>query len=205
MEMDLKNIIDRIKEEGVGEAERKAADIISQAEDKAKDTLSGAEAEKEEVLKKAAEKAGKLKKNSEEALRQAARDVLLGLRGQITDLFDRVMKEKVAGQLTPDVLKEMIIRLVDHFKEDEKADIEILFSEKDKKALEKELLADLEKEMAKGVLIKASSGVEKGFRIGKKDENSYYDFTDEAIMETFKAFLNPKITELLDPGSKKDE
>ena len=205
MVMDLKNIIERIKEEGVDEAQKKAGDIVDQAESKARETISSAQAQKKDIIDKATSEAKKLKAASEEAMRQASRDVLLGLRESIIALFDKVVKRNVAGELTPEVMKEMIIRLVEKFKESGQTEVEVLLSEKDKEALEKVLILDLQKEMKKGVELKASSNVEHGFRIGEKDGNSYYDFTDEAIEEAFKSYLNKKLSEILTPGTKDAE
>ncbi|RKY42144.1 MAG: V-type ATP synthase subunit E [Candidatus Makaraimicrobium thalassicum] len=198
MEMDLKNIIEKIKEEGVGEAEKRAADIISQAEERAKSIIEMAEREKEEIIRKAGEEDKRLRKNGEEAIKQAARDVILGLRGDIIALFDRIVKKEVTEQLSPKVLKDMIARLVENFNKDGDVELEVLLSKKDRTALEHILFAGLKSKMAKGVTLKASPNVEKGFRVGEKGKHSYYDFTDEAIAEAFKSFLGPKITEILE-------
>ncbi|MFC1480004.1 V-type ATP synthase subunit E [Candidatus Omnitrophota bacterium] len=202
MEMDLKNIIEKIKEEGVSEADQKAAEIVEGAQKKAQDIIQAAKKEQEEIIKKAAQEAEKLTNNGEEALKQASRDVLLSLRENIVALFDRLTKENIAEELSPDVLKEMIIRLVESVTKQKQFDIEVLLSKKDKDALEGGLFAALKKEAKKGVTFKAAPGIEHGFRIGEKGGTSYYDFTDEAIMEAFKRYLNPKIAEVLTAGAK---
>ncbi len=202
MEMDLKSIIDKIKTEGVSEAEQKAADITAQAENKADSIIKEADQKKEKILKKAEQDAGNLKKNAEEAVKQASRDVLLSLREQIIGLFDRVVKQEVAREMPPAALKEMIIAVSEKFKKEGLLDIEILLSEKDKKDLENTLLSALKKEMKKGVTIKTSPSIEHGFLIGEKGKSSYYDFTDDAIAEAFTAHLNPKIVEILTAGKK---
>ncbi len=202
MAVDLKNIIERIKEEGVDEAQKKAGDILDKAQEEAKQTIDGAQAQKKEIIANAQAEADKLKKNGEEAMRQASRDVLLGLRESIIALFDKVVKEDVGKELSPEVMKEMIIRLVEKFNESGANEVEVLLSEKDKEVLEEGLLDSLKKTMRKGVELKASSGVEHGFRVGEKGDNLYYDFTDEAIEEAFKSYLNKKLTEILTPGTK---
>ena len=108
MEVELKNIIDKIKQEGVEEAEKRGAEIVSKAHAEAGALLDGAKKEKEEIIKRAEDDAAKLKKNTEEALRQASRDVVLSLRENILKLFDNIIKRDVAGQLSPDVMKEML-------------------------------------------------------------------------------------------------
>jgi V/A-type H+-transporting ATPase subunit E len=205
MEMELKNIIDKIKSEGVDEAEKKAADITGQAETKAKSIIEAAQKQKGAIIKEAEQEAEKLQKNGEEAVKQASRDVLLGLRQSIMGLFDTIIKRDVSEQLSADVLKGMISQLSESITKNKQFDVEVLLSEKDKKEMEKVILGGLKKELKKGVEIKASPNIEHGFRIGEKGGSSYYDFTDEAIAEAFKAYLNPKIAEILTPGTENAE
>ena len=202
MEMDLKSIIDKIKTEGVSEAEQKAADITAEAKKKADGIIQEANKEKEKILKKAQADAENLKNNANEAIKQASRDVLLSLGEQIIALFDKVVKREVAREMPPAALKTMIIALAERFKKEGLLDVEILLSEKDKKGLESTLLSALKKEMKKGVTIKTSSGIEHGFLIGERGKSSYYDFTDDAIAEAFTTYLNPKIVEILTAGKK---
>ncbi len=200
MEMNLKNIIERIKQEGVGEAERKADEMISGAEKRAEAIVDAAMKEKEDITKKATEEAERLRRHAEEAMRQASRDVLLGLREQVVALFDGVVKREVAEQLSPKTLAEMIVWLARGMAKEGRFEVEVLLSREDKDGLEKILFDALKEEMKKGVTVKASPGVEHGFRIGEKEGNFYYDFTDEAISEAFKAYLNPRIAAMLSAG-----
>ncbi|MFH1664690.1 MAG: V-type ATP synthase subunit E, partial [Candidatus Omnitrophota bacterium] len=94
---------------------------------------------------------------------------------------------------TPELLKEVILRLVEAFKKNDTAEVEVMVSEKDKQALESFFSAKLKEEILKGVTIKISANMENGLRIGEKGQNAYYDFTDEAIAEAFTAFLTPKM------------
>jgi V/A-type H+-transporting ATPase subunit E len=197
MEMELKSIIEKIKTEGVSEAENQASKIIADAETKAKAMMESARKENEIMAKKAEQEAEKLRHNSEEAIKQASRDVLISLRQSIVNLFDLVMKGSVAEGLTPEVLKDMIVRMAESVAKEKKFEVEVLLSEKDKKTLEKLALSDFKKKMGKGITLKVSTNVEHGFLIGEKGGSSYYDFTDEAIAEAFKTYLNPKITQIL--------
>lgn len=202
MEMELKNIINKIKEEGVGEAEKEAGNILNQAKEKAADIVTQANKSREETIKLAEKEAQKLKSNAREAIKQASRDVLLGLREDIILLFEKVLKQEIKTALPPEALKDIIIHLAEKFKESGQVQIEVLLSKKDKLELEKLSLSKLKTQAAKGIVLKASDKVESGFRIGEEGGNAYYDFTDEAIKEAFKAFLNPRIAEILDSTKK---
>jgi V/A-type H+-transporting ATPase subunit E len=200
MEVELKNIIEKIKEEGVGEAEKKASGIISAAEAKARSVIEEAENKKKDFLKKATEEAEALKKNGREAVKQASRDAILSLREQITVLFDKIFKREISGAMSTETLQKMIGALASGFRKEGKLDAEVILSDKDKKALEASLLKSLKAEAKKGITIKTSPRVEHGFRIGMKGENSYYDFTDDAVAEAFMTYLNPRIAEILSSG-----
>lgn len=197
MEVELKNIIEKIKTEGVEEGAKKAADIVQNAQQKAGETISDAEKNAKRIVEKAREEAEKLNKNAQVAIKQASRDAMLALKEDITNLFEKVIKREVAKQLSDDIIQKMLLILAEKFDKSGEKELEILLSEKDKKDLEETLLRKGKEEILKGVEFKVSSNVETGFLVGKKGENVYYDFTGEAVAEAFETFLNPKIAELL--------
>jgi V/A-type H+-transporting ATPase subunit E len=203
MDMDINSIITKIKQEGVNEGQKQSEEIIRDAKQKAEEILNSARQQEEDILKKAEEEAAKLKRNAEDAIKQASRDVLLGLRQSVISLFDKVLKKEISSNMTSDVLKKMLVNLAENFdRTGEKNQIEILLSEEEKKALDNTLFAELKEEMKKGVTLKASANVETGFRIGEKNGTSYYDFTDEAIMEAMKIYLNQKVASMLSTGAE---
>jgi len=197
MAMELDNLIQKIKQEGVREAKKKAEQIIQEAQEKAKTIIESAEEKKAAIIKEGKREAANLKRNGEEALRQASRDLLLSLRQRIIELFDNIVKSEISQTLSSSNLKEIIAKTIENFKIDEGLNIEILLSKEDKNKLEETLLSSLKGQLKKGITIKSSSGIEKGFRIGQKGKEFYYDFTDDAIAEAFGVYLNPKITEIL--------
>ncbi|RLI99218.1 MAG: hypothetical protein DRP08_07430 [Candidatus Aenigmatarchaeota archaeon] len=134
----------------------------------------------------------------------AARDVIIALKTQIVKFFDLIVKKEVAAALSPDVLKEIIVRLVTQCYKQSDFELEILLSEKDKQNLRKLLEKDLQDEIRKGITFYPSPSVKKGFRIGEKDKNLYYDFTEDAIAETLNFYLNKKVKEIIDLGLKEN-
>ena len=207
MEMELKNLIDKIKSEGVLEAEKSAAVIIKEAEEKARSIIAKAESQKSTTIKDGEAGANAFKMNSERALKQSARDVLLTLRENAAMFFDRIVKEKISGELSADVLKEAILKAAQNLKKDGISDIEVVLGEKDKARLEKTLLKAFAEEAGKQIKVTGKKGMGKGFRIGEGGKDSFFDFTDSAIAEAFTKYLNPKLVEMLDidVGPHKDK
>ncbi len=195
MEVKLENLIEKIKSEGVEGAQRESNEIIEKAKKEADAIIANAKKQAEEIVAKAEIKAKQFQQNSELAIQQAARDGELLFKGKINDLFDSVFKREVKAALTPDFMKEMILKIVDAWKSG--SEVEVVVREEDKQKLQDLLFSSLREDVKKGVSFKVSSDIAGGFKIGIKDENVYYDFTDESIADVLKSFLNPRLNEIL--------
>lgn len=196
MDVKLESLIERIKKEGIDEVKKSAKVIIDQAKENAKAIVDEAKTLAKHVVQEAEIEAKRLQNNTESSLRQAARDLKLKIKEELILLFDKVLKSKISKDLSPDFMKEIILKVVDNLMAKE-GQIEILSSREDKQKLEKLLLLGLKQEIKKTVIISAGKDVEKGFRIGIKGDSAYYDFSDEAISESLEVFLNPAIVSML--------
>ena len=203
MEMELSSLINKIKVEGVDQAEKQAHEIIAAAQKQANSIIEKAKKEEASIIEDAKAKARDFQAQSEKAIAQAERDVLLTLREKIIAFFNAILKKNVKSQLTQDVLKEAIIKAVDNFSKNKSVSLEIVVAKEDKAKLEKMLFEGLAKELKNSITVKGSETIEKGFRIGEEGKDSYFDFTDEIITEAFASYLNPKLLSLLDENLKK--
>jgi len=196
MEVQLGNLIEKIKKEGVEEAQKKSDAILRKAEADAGTMIKQAREEAEKIIADARAQSDNFQKNSERAIQQALRDSVLLLKTRLTDLFDRIFKKEMAETLKPDFLKTLILEIVEQWGKG--TDIEITVSEADRTELTKRLFQGLKKEMKDGIEIRVSSDISAGFRIGLKGSDAYYDFSDETLVEMLKQALNPKLREILD-------
>jgi len=202
METSVKGIIEKIKKEGVEKAREEAAAIIANANEESRRILKEAREKEAAIMKEAEKEAEKMRTNAQAAIRQAARDAKLGLRASITALFDSVMKREISRALDQETIKKMMVLLSEKFDPGKEGGIEAMLGEKDKKDLQEIFAAALGREMASGVTLSCSKEITGGFRIGKKDEGVYYDFTDEAISEALGTFLNKGILSILSEEKK---
>ncbi|MBU0693430.1 MAG: hypothetical protein KKC11_01995 [Candidatus Omnitrophica bacterium] len=199
MEVKLESLIEKIKKEGVEEAMRAAQEIAKEAQDKAQEIINEAQAQAGKIIDEAKKEADKLEYNSELAIKQAGRDLILRLREEISRLFSNVLKRSLTHTLTPQFLGELVVKIIDQWLPQREAQtIEIIVNDKDKQKLEELILSQLKKEAGDRLEIKINNNIDCGFRIGIKGEDVYYDFTDESILESLKEFLNPTVSALLD-------
>ncbi|MDD5504731.1 MAG: hypothetical protein PHV77_05410 [Candidatus Omnitrophica bacterium] len=198
METDLKYLIEKIKQDGIDRALAESARITDAAKTQADEILGQAAKKSEEIIASAKKEAENFRRSSETALKQAARDALLMLRVRVSEFFARVVKNQVVQELKPDSLKDIILKAVEHSIKQGITDIEVVLNENDKKALEKVLFEALRKEARAKLSLQEKPGIDGGFRIGAKGMGSYVDFTDQAIAEGFRRYLNPKLVDALD-------
>lgn len=196
MEVKIENIIEKLKKEGVEGAKKASDDILTNAKKEASDIVSNAKKEADKIIQDAKKKADAFQENSILAIRQAARDGELLLKGRIQTLFDNVFKQEVAGTMRPEFLKSLILNLIENWGEDSEAEITV--SQSEVKELEKLLASGLKKKAKTGITLKASPDFSHGFRIGLKGRDVYYDFSDDSIAEVLRNALNARLKEILD-------
>ena len=77
MDVQLQELIDKIKKDGVASAENASAAIIAEAEKKAAQIVADAEAKAENILKSAKTETERMEKSSKDAIAQAGRNLLI--------------------------------------------------------------------------------------------------------------------------------
>ena len=198
MDVQLQELIDKIKKDGVGAAEASAQAIIADAEKRAEAIVAEAERKALENEKKAKAEAERLEKASIDAIKQAARNTILSFRDGINAELSALIQAETAKSYDDKLLKTLIPEVVKEWvKNPDAASISVLLSEKDTAALSSSLTAALKSEIAKGLEIKADSSLDAGFRISTKDGAAFYDFSAESVAALFSAYLNPKTAQIM--------
>lgn len=198
MEVKLEQLIEKIKTEGVIEAKKQSEEIIREAKEKEKEIVSRAEKKAEVIISQAEEKAGQFKINSENALKQAGRDLLLNLKERIYGLFNNLLKQKTREVFDPEYLKTVILEVIRKWDPDQEVSWDVLISQEDKDRLSQQLIDEIKSQAGgKGLEIKTHPLVQKGFRLSIKGEEVYYDFSGESVAEALKTGLASNLAGLL--------
>jgi V/A-type H+/Na+-transporting ATPase subunit E len=197
MEQQLQDLIHKIKTEGVEQADNEAQDIIENAKRDAKDLIKNAKNEAESIVNNAKSETIRIKESGEKSLSQAARDLLIGLRSKITELLDQLVRAEINESLTSSTLVVILEKIAQNWDYDKHQNLEILLNKNDLEILEKSFLKKLQKIFRKGFLLKPSDSVDKGFFVGEKGKNTFYDFTDQGLAEVLSQYLNPYLSEIL--------
>ena len=203
MDVQLQELIDKIKKDGVASAENEAAKIVAEAEKNAEKIISDAQEKAAEIIKNAKAETERMEKASEEAIVQAGRNMLLSFKESIISELDGLIKTETENAQTKELLVKLIPETVKAWsKNADASELSVLLSEKDLKALESSLVSELKDEISKGLEIKPDKTLSCGFRIGVKNGAAYYDYSAESLSEMFAAYLNPKVAALIKIAAK---
>ncbi len=192
----IKELIEKINQEGIQAVQEKAREIESQAHQKAEAIVRKAEAQARVIIENAQDKVNSLQESSQVILKQAARDLLLTLKAEITVLLERLITKDVGAALLPETLFQIISGVIKEYVSGENKGVIVSLSDSDKNKLDGYFLNKLKDELKKGVELRHQEDIQAGFIISFNAGKSHFDFTDRALAQYLSSFLKPQIAEL---------
>lgn len=198
MEIQLQELIEQIKREGVEAAEQQAQTILNTAKAQADAIVAEAKAQADKLLLAAKSENERMINSSEEAIRQAGRNLLISFRESVTRELRALAGEQVTAVYSSDALAAIIVSAVEHWVNTPDAEaLEVILNTNDLQRLEEALLAQFKAKALNGITLKANDNFDGGFRIAAKDGGVYYDYSADAVCDMLANYLSPKVTALL--------
>ncbi len=198
MEIQLQELINQIKKDGVEAAETQAEAILDAAKAEADKIISAAKIEADKLIAQAKAENEKTVKSGEDALRQAGRNLLISFRESVSRELKAIAGDKVSSVYSSDTLAQLVVSAVECWaSKPESGDISVLLNSADLARFEETILAELKAKMLNGVTLKANDNFDGGFRIAANNGAVYYDYSAESVTDMLSSYLGAKITALL--------
>lgn len=198
MEIQLQELIEQIKKDGVAQAEKEADAILESAKAEADKIIADARLKADKMLLDAKSENERTVKSSEDAIRQAGRNLLISFRESVAKELNAVVSDKVAAVYSSAALEELIVKVVEGWASKPDAeDISVILNSKDLELMEEALLSALKAKMLGGVTLKANDDFDGGFRIAVNGGKAYYDYSARAVVEMLSGYLSPRVKALL--------
>lgn len=198
MEIQLQELIDQIKKDGVEVAETEAKSIVESAKAEAEKIIADAKAQADRILVDAKSENERMMKSSDDAIRQAGRNLLISFRESVTKELNAIVGETVDSVYSADSLPQLVTNVVENWaKKPDVENIEVILNSNDIQLLEKTALSSLKERITKGLTLKANDNFDGGFRIAVNNGGAYYDYSTEAVVDMMSNYLSPKVVKLL--------
>lgn len=196
---ELQQLLERIQKEGVDEAGRQSQALIQAAEARAAVIRSQTEQEATERRATVAREAVAFQRRAEQAVRQAARDVLLQVERDLGALFDRLLRADVDQALAaPDLVATLALEAARAYVSGGEQAVTILVSSRGEE-LVRALQAQLAVQAQEGVTLESEDASFSGFRLRLAGGRVEHSFTGSAIAAAVGRLLRPQLAALLQP------
>ena len=198
MEIQLQELIDQIKKDGVEVAETEAKNIVESAKAEAEKIIADAKTQADKILADAKAENERMVKSSEDAIRQAGRNLLISFRESVTRELNAIVGETVDSVYSADSLSQLVVNVVESWaNKPDVENIEVILNSNDVEVLEKTAISSLKARISKGVTLKANDNFDGGFRVAVNNGGAYYDYSTEAVVDMMSNYLSPKVVKLL--------
>jgi len=202
MELQIQDLVESIKRDGISEASKHAAEIIAEAKARADEIVRSSTKDAAKIIEDARKEVAVMQQSGRAAVEQASRDVLLSLRKSIQLQLDSLLEQELSRTISGENLIALIVGIVQSGAV-ESSQSSVDLNQVNLKSLASTLKIRLANEMKSGLVIRPVESVKTGFRISEKDGKSFYAFTDEELASLMTPFLNPMIQEIVFDSSKK--
>jgi len=195
----VQELINKIKKEGVAEAETQARQITEEAEARAKAIVDEAQESAHLIIDQGKKQTQQMEDAARAALKQAGRDTLLKLRGAINDLVRDLVAQDLRGALSGSELAGIIETAIQSYmKQDtDVTDIKVLLSSNDLEKIKSGFLAELKDRLKKPITLQSREDIGAGFILSFNKETSSFDFSDSSLVEYLSHFLNDELASLM--------
>ena len=202
MDIQVQELIDKIKKDGIETASQEAARIKAEAEADARRIVEAAKKEADEIIAKGRQDAERSEKAGIAALEQASRNLILAFKDEIQALLDKLIAAHVASNYNDETLKAALPELLKAWAAKGGDSLAVILPEGELSKLQSFFSEKLTRELWKGVELKSSRKLSSGFHISNREGSVYYDFSSEAVAGLLSTYLNPKLAEILANSSK---
>jgi len=202
MEIQVQELIDKIRNDGIKTANDDATRIKEEAQVQARLLIENAKKEADEIVSRGKLEAERAEKAGIAALQQASRNLLLVFRDEIQAIINKTINEVVCANYNEDVLKAALPEILKNWAAKGTDNIALILPENDLNKLQGFLNEKLKNELGKGVELKSNRKLSYGFHISNKEGSVYYDFSSDAVAGLLSSYLNPKLAGILKESSK---
>jgi V/A-type H+-transporting ATPase subunit E len=202
MDIQVQELFDKIKKDGIETASGEAARLKHEAEAEAKRIVEAAGKEAEAIIARGKADAERSEKAGVAALEQASRNLVLAFKGEIQSLLDKIAAQAVSASYGEETLKSALPELVKSWAARGSDSLALILPEAELDKLRGFFDGKLAEELKKGLELKSDRNLGAGFRIANRDGSAYYDFSADAVAELLSAYLNPRLGEILKGAAK---
>lgn len=201
MEIQVQELLERIRNEGIETAKKQAEEIIEKAQAQADEIIARAKKEAGDLLAEAKRRVASMDAASRESLLQASRDTMIALRQSVRMFVESALNADIEAAFNAKMAAQVIPEIVRILASSQSGDIEVLLPPALEEKIDASIAARLSKELARGITFRPYPAIDAGFRVAVEGSAVQYDFTAESIAQILSVRVNKLLAEYLKEAS----
>jgi len=201
MEIQVQELLERIRNEGIETAKKQAEEIIEKAQAQADEIIARAKKEAEEALTEAERRIASMDAASRESLLQASRDTMIALKQSMRMFVESALNADIEAAFDAKMAAQVMPEIVRILASSQSGDIEVLLPPTLEEKIDASIAARLSKELARGITFKPYPAIDAGFRVAVEGSAVQFDFTSESIAQILSVRVNRLLAEYLKEAS----
>jgi len=199
MAENLQGLLDKIQTRGLEKANAERDAILKSANEEAAAMVAGAKQEAEAILRNARTEAANLNSRAESAVKQAARDIILKLDGELKRRITNAVRENAAAALNPGLMSAIIAEMAGNFAKNggKVTELELLLSPQTLATLGESLRASLRESFSVDPELFADADMTGGLKISINGSEVFFDFSDEAITDLVGGYIGSRLASVI--------
>ena len=200
MEDKIRQLTDKLYEEGLQKGKAESDKMISDAKQKVEEMIADAQKKSAEIIANAKKRDSEMAVVAMDELNVAAQKVVSDSREAVKNMLSTmtISEDTKAVFNNNDFVGGLIASIVENWsKQDPNSAIAISIPESSKQELDKFIASRTFENLKKGIEIKTDSKVLNGFRIASDKTGFYIGFSDEQFNNFFNGYLREKVSQII--------
>lgn len=195
---DVQGLLEKIHNEGISRAREEKQAVLAQAEAEAASIVDAARKEAARILDEAQKQIASDRKKADDAIRQAARDIVISMKADLLKRLNAVTRECIAETMTAETMEKIILEMAKNYSAASGGvSAEILLAQKDQAAAQTYLMGRLLEALKAKPEIRLTNDFNSGLQISFKGNDVFFDFSDEALTEVLCKFTGAKLAAVI--------
>ena len=195
---DVQGLLEKIRNEGITKAQEEKNAVLEQAKQEAASIVDKARSEADLLLEDARRQIASDRKKADDAIRQAARDVVISMKADLLKKLNAVTQECVAESMTPETMEKIILEMAKNYgNASGSVSAELLLAGKDREQAQAYLMSRLLAALKEKPEIHLTNEFNSGLQIAFKGDEVFFDFSDEALTEVLCKFAGAKLASVI--------
>ena len=201
MQNKLQELTEKIYKEGLTKGTEEANQMVSKAKDDAAKIIDDAQKKAAQIMAQAKKEAEDLKKNVNTEVSISTRQVVSGLKQDVSSIIEAKVIESPITEALKDInfVKSVIEAAIKNWNPESTQGIslQVLVPANTEKELSEYLKSKVMSTLNMGLEVAIDKNMKYGFKIGPKDGSYIISFTEKDFENLFKEYMRPRILELL--------